>query len=88
MKPDAGIDPHGTNRVIVVLDEAARVCFQQRLRNELGRILDALTPFRETLQGLAVESTSNWSRLVDGLMEAGYVVHLAHVPALPQDQRA
>ena len=44
----------------------------------------AFAPFRETLQGIAVESTYNWYWLVDGLMDAGYVVHLAHVPALPQ----
>lgn len=79
-----GIDLHGSNSVLVVLDEADRVCFQQRLRNELGRILDALAPFRETVQGIAVESTYNWYWLVDGLMDAGYRVHLAHVPALPQ----
>lgn len=79
-----GIDLHGSNSVVVVLDETDQVCFQQRLRNELGRILDALAPFRETVQGIAVESTYNWYWLVDGLMDAGYRVHLAHVPALPQ----
>lgn len=85
MTHDVGIDLHGTNSVLVVLDEADRVCFQQRLRNELGRILEALAPFYETVQGIAVESTYNWYWLVDGLMDAGYRVHLAHVPALPQD---
>lgn len=79
-----GIDLHGTNSVVVVLDDEDRVCAQQRLRNELVRILDALTPFRDTVQGIAVESTYNWYWLVDGLMDAGYRVHLAHVPALPQ----
>ena len=36
------------------------------------------------MQGIAVESTYNWYWLVDGLMDAGYRVHLAHAPALPQ----
>lgn len=81
---DAGIDLHGTNCVIVVLDEDDRVVYQQRLRNELAGILAAFAPFRETLEGIAVESTSNWYWLVDGLMDAGHRVHLAPVPALPQ----
>lgn len=79
-----GIDLYGTNSVLVVLDDADRVCAPQRLRNELVRILEALAPFRERIQGIAVESTYNWYWLVDGLMDAGYVVHLAHIPALPQ----
>jgi transposase len=84
MKHYAGIDLHGTNSVIVVLDKDDRVVYQQRLRNELAGILAAFAPFRETLEGVAVESTYNWYWLVDGLMDAGYRVHLAHVPALPQ----
>lgn len=79
-----GIDLHSTHSVLVVLDAADRMCAQQRLGNKLGRILEALEPFRETVQGIAVESTHNWYWLVDGLMDAGYRVHLAHVPALPQ----
>jgi transposase len=84
MKHYAGIDLHGTNNVIVVLDDDDRIRYQQQLRNELPEVLAAFAPFRETLQGIAVESTYNWYWLVDGLMDAGYVVHLAHVPALPQ----
>lgn len=84
MKSYAGIDLHGTNSVVVVLDEEDRVLYQKRLRNELAGILAAFAPLRDTLQGIAVESTYNWYWLVDGLMDAGYVVHLAHVPALPQ----
>lgn len=84
MKSYAGIDLHGTNSVIVVLDDDDRVRYQQRLRNELAGILAAFAPFRETRQGIAVEATYNWDWLVDGLMDGGYVMHLAHVPALPQ----
>jgi transposase len=34
--------------------------------------------------GFVVESTYNWYWLVDGLMEAGYRVHLAHPAAIQQ----
>ena len=80
----AGIDLHATNRVVVVLDEADRVLSQKRLRNDLALILSALEPDQATVQGVVVESTYNWYWLVDGLMDAGYRVHLAHAPALPQ----
>ncbi len=70
----------------MVLDDEDRVLYQKRRRNELPPILLALEPVRPTLHGIAVESTSNWSWLVDGLMDAGYRVHLAHVPALPPDR--
>jgi len=80
----AGIDLHATNSVLVVIDDADRVLYQKRLRNDLPLILAALEPYRVAVQGVAVESTYNWYWLVDGLMDAGYRVHLAHAPALPQ----
>ncbi len=67
-----------------MIDEADRVLYQKCLRNDLSVILAALEPYRATVQGIAVESTYNRYWLVDGLMEAGYRVHLAHTPALPQ----
>jgi hypothetical protein len=47
-----------------------------------------LEPFRDQLKGLGVESTYNWSWLVDGLMDAGYgCVHLANPSAIkPYDR--
>lgn len=80
----AGIDLHATNSVVVVLDERDQVLYQKRVRNELPLIVAALEPYRSTLAGVVVESTYNWYWLVDGLMDAGYTVHLAHAPALPQ----
>ncbi len=79
-----GIDLHGHNSVVVVLDEEDRVQYRKRLPNELQQILLQLTPFRAHLQGLVVESTYNWYWLVDGLQEAGYVVHLANPAAMQQ----
>lgn len=84
MTCSAGIDLQATNSVVVVLDDQDQVRYQKRLRNELALIVAALTPYRSTLAGVAVESTYNWYWLVDGLMDAGYTVHLAHAPALPQ----
>jgi transposase len=78
MKKYSGIDLHSNNSVVVVIDEADRVVYRRRLSNELGKILEALEPYREELAGVAVESTYNWYWLVDGLQAAGYTVHLAN----------
>jgi transposase len=84
MRYYAGIDLHATNSVVVVIDDADQVLYQKRLRNDLALMLAALEPYQTRVQGIAVESTYNWYWLVDGLMEAGYRVHLAHASALPQ----
>jgi transposase len=78
----SGIDLHSNNSVVVVSDEQDRLVYQRRLPNELGQILAMLAPHREELVGVVVESTFNWYWLVDGLMEAGYRVHLANTAAI------
>jgi hypothetical protein len=84
MKLYAGIDLHANNSVVVVIDEADRILYQKRLRNELTELIQELPPYQEMLQGIVVESTYNWYWLVDGLMAAGYRVHLANTTALEQ----
>jgi transposase len=84
MKLYAGIDLHANNSVVVVSNEEDHIIYQKRLRNELGEILAALTRYRESLQGVVVESTYNWYWLVDGLMAAGFRVHLANTTATEQ----
>ena len=79
-----GIDLHANNSVVVVLNEHDQVVYRKRLPNEVEAMLDQLAPFQAQLQGLVVESTYNWYWLVDGLMEAGYVVHLANPAAMKQ----
>jgi len=79
-----GIDLHGNNNVIVLLDEKDRVVFDKRLKNELGIILFELAPYRDQIIGLTVESTYNWYWLVDGLMDNGFRVHLANPAAMKQ----
>jgi transposase len=78
----SGIDLHSNNSVVVVSDEQDRIVYQRRLPNDLGQILAVLAAHREELVGVVVESTFNWYWLVDGLMEAGYRVHLANTTAI------
>jgi transposase len=77
-----GIDLHSNNSVVLVSDEEDRIVLQKRLPNDLGQIQAALGPHRDELVGVVVESTYNWYWLVDGLMDAGYRVHLAHPSAI------
>lgn len=79
-----GIDLHGNNSVIALIDEKDRVVFEKRMDNDIDIILRALTPYRKEIIGLAVESTFNWYWLVDGLMDAEYKVHLANPAAMEQ----
>jgi transposase len=84
MRLYCGIDLHSNNCYLVVLDEQDRVIFQVRLRNDLQLILRELLPYSGQLVGTVVESTFNWYWLVDGLMDAGYRVHLANPTAMQQ----
>ena len=77
-----GIDLHSNNSVVVVSDEEDRIVFNQRLPNDLRHIRAALEAHRADLAGVVIESTYNWYWLVDGLMDAGYRVHLAHPSAI------
>lgn len=73
-----GIDLHSTNHMVTILDETDRRVFERRLANDIRETLRALAPYREHLVGVAVESTFNWYWLVDGLMEAGFRLHLVN----------
>ena len=84
MKLYAGIDLHSNNSMIAIIDEQDRVVLQKRFPNTLQQILLALASFKQRLLGVVVESTYNWYWLVDGLMEAGYAVHLANPAAIVQ----
>ena len=84
MKLYAAIDLHSNNSVLVILDEMDRTVLQRRLPNNLEQICQALCAHREAIEGIAVESTYNWYWLVDGLMEAGYRVHLVNTAAVKQ----
>ncbi len=65
----------------MLLGEEGRVVYGKRVANDLGYLLRELGPYRARLEGVVVESTFNGYWLVDGLMEAGYRVHLANTAA-------
>ena len=84
MKLYGAIDLHSSNNVAVVIDEQDQVVYQKRLLNDLPMIVEQLSPYRSSIEGVVVESTYNWYWLVDGLMEQGYRVHLANTAAIQQ----
>ncbi|WP_462163670.1 IS110 family RNA-guided transposase [Pseudoalteromonas xiamenensis] len=79
-----GIDLHSNNHVIVVIDENDKTVFSKRIANDISLCLDSLTPFKEQLAGVAVESTFNWYWLVDGLAEQGFRMLLVNTAAVKQ----
>ena len=79
-----GIDLHSTNCYIGIIDQDGKRIYGQRVPNDISRIITTLNPFKEKIKGIAVESTFNWYWLVDGLMDEGYPLHLANVPAMKQ----
>lgn len=78
-----GIDLHASNVYVAIMNKEGQTLYQRRHHNELNTVLDALRSV-EQLEHVTVESTYNWYWLVDGLMEAGYQVHLAN-PAKMKD---
>ena len=87
MKLYGAIDLHSNNNVTVLIDEQDKVVYEKRLPNDLGLIAQQLVAYQSSLEGIVVESTYNWYWLVDGLMDAGYRVHLAHPSVSCDDQR-
>jgi transposase len=84
MKLYGGIDLHSNNSVFNLIDENGTIVLKKRIANDLSAILLLLEPYMAAIEGLVVESTYNWYWLVDGLMEAGYKVHLANTAAIQQ----
>jgi len=80
----AGIDLHSTNSFLGIIDENDRKIYKKKLPNTLDLVLDELKPYKKHLAGVVVESTFNWYWLVDGLMDNGYLVHLANPSAIKQ----
>ena len=84
MKSYAGIDLHSSNNYVGIINEEDQRLYQKRLPNQVEHILQALEPFKESMEGVVVESTYNWYWLVDGLQERGYKMHLANPSAIKQ----
>ena len=84
MKLYGAIDLHSNNNVMVLSDEQDHVVYEKRLPNDLALITEQLAAYRDSLEGIVVESTYNWYWLVDGLMDAGHKLHLANTAAIQQ----
>jgi len=84
MKLYGAIDLHSNNNVTVLIDEKDKVVYQKRLANDLPSIVEQLSPYSSSIEGIVVESTYNWYWLVDGLMDKAYRVHLANTAAIQQ----
>jgi transposase len=84
MKLYGAIDLHSNNNVTVLTDEQDHVVYEKRLPNDLALIVEQLAAYRDSLQGIVVESTYNWYWLVDGLMDQGHKIHLANTAAIQQ----
>ena len=81
-----GMDLHSGNTYVGIMEKDTRKrVFDKRVRNNIHEIVESLSPYKEEMKGIAIESTFNWYWLVDGLMEAGYeCVHLANPAGIQQ----
>lgn len=80
----AGIDLHGNNLVIALINQDGKRILHRKLDCELKEVLDFLKPYKTQLQSMAVESTFNWYWLVDGLHAQGYKIDLANPAQIEQ----
>jgi transposase len=80
----AGIDLHSNNLVIGLVDTDGKRVGQRKLPCQLREVVKFLSPFKQRLVKVAVESTYNWYWLVDGLKALNYPVVLANPAAMQQ----
>jgi len=84
MKLYGAIDLHSNNNVTVLIDEKEKVVYQKHLTNDLPLIIEQLSPYTSSIEGIVVQSTYNWYWLVDCLMEKEHRVQLANTAAIQQ----
>src|SRR5216117_2916201 len=80
----AGIDLHSNNLVIGIMDMDGKRVASQKLSCKLKEVVGFLSPFKQRLEQVAVESTYNWYWLVDGLRALKYPVVLANPAGMQQ----
>src|SRR3974390_415449 len=80
----AGIDLHGNNLVIGVINQDGKRVAHRKLDCEMEQVLEFFKPMKTRLQSMAVESTFNWYWLVDGLRARGYPIDLANPAKIEQ----
>ena len=84
MKCMAGIDLPSNNLFCAIVDMNGKRVFEKKLPCQLASVLEALKPFKNRLEKIAVESTYYWYWLVDGWQDHGYPVVLANPAAMQQ----
>lgn len=60
MKLYCGMDLHSTNVVTKLIDENDKLVYSKMQGCDLELILKGLEPYRDSIEGIAVESTFNW----------------------------
>jgi transposase len=80
----AGIDLHGNNLVIGVINQDGKRVGHRKLECDLEEVVKYLKPLKRRLRSMAVESTFNWYWLVDGLQAQGYPIDLANPAQIEQ----
>ncbi|HEX7235266.1 MAG TPA: IS110 family transposase, partial [Nitrosospira sp.] len=80
----AGIDLHGNNVVIGIMNQEGKRVAHGKLDCDLKQVIGFLEPYKSQLQSMAVESTFNWYWLVDGLRQQGYGIDLANPGKIAQ----
>jgi transposase len=79
-----GIDLHSNNGYYGIIDSEGKRLLGKKLPNKLDEVLSVLSPYKNRLRSVAVESTFNWYWLVDGLEENGFPMKLANTAAMVQ----
>lgn len=80
----AGIDLHGNNLVIGVINQDGKRIVHRTMECDLKQVTQFLQPFKPQIQSMAVESTFNWYWLVDGLRAQDYPIDLANPARIEQ----
>lgn len=80
----AGIDLHSNNVMVGIVDQEGRRLKHQKLGCDLQQVNQFLSPFKDKLKGVAIESTFNWYWLVDGLRALSYPARLANPAKIEQ----
>ena len=80
----AGLDLHGNNIMIGIINQDGKRIAHRKLECDLNRVLEFLKPLKPQIESMAVESTFNWYWVVDGLRAVGYPIDLANPARIEQ----
>jgi len=84
MKLYSAFDLHSNNSYLAIIDENGKRVFHRKVKNDPQLVVQILTPFKNDIEGIVVESTFNWYWMVDLLSAEGYEMHLANPTKIQQ----